>query len=110
VRSVFVVMANCAQKIGDVMVVQPVADMSSFPLGDDESQLPQDAELMGNRACLHLDGGGKLIHGQGLLQKLIEKPDPTGGSKHRHGLRDALCLFRRERRGWRGVFEGVGHT
>lgn len=82
--SMFVVVANGSQQVGDVVIVQPIPNVSPFALGDDKSQLAENAQLVGNRTRLHLDRGRELIDGQRLRQERIQDADPAGGSEDTH--------------------------
>jgi len=50
VRSVLVVVSDCAQEVSDVVIVQSISNMPPFSFGDDESQLSEDPQLVGDSA------------------------------------------------------------
>lgn len=55
--------ADGREEFGDVLVVQPVAHSPPDSLRDHEPELTQDAQLLRDRARVHLDHAGQLLHG-----------------------------------------------
>ena len=54
------VMDGLVQELGDVGVVQAVHDPAAVPMADDETEGPQQAQLVGDRRLFHADRGGEL--------------------------------------------------
>lgn len=103
------VVANRRQEVGDVVIVQPIMEVTAFAVGDYEVQLPEGPQLLGDGSRLHLDGGGELVDGAASLEKGVEKAHPAAGAEDLHALRDRGGLARTQPLRWVGMGVGMRH-
>jgi hypothetical protein len=71
-----------------VVVVQGVDGLSASALPDDEPQVPEHAQLLGDRRLLHLDVARQLRDGARAGAEAAEDPHAAGCSERLHRLRD----------------------
>jgi hypothetical protein len=84
---VFVVVTDGGQKLGHVVVVKAVSHPAPLALRHNEPQLAQHAELLRDRARIHLDGVGEFVDAQVTVEQRVEQPHPTLRREHAHRLR-----------------------
>ena len=94
----------------DVVVVEAIAHPPPLSLGDHESELTQDPELLGDRARVHLHGRGELLDAALVVEEGEEKTDPALGREGAHRLGDLWRLARLQGAVGRAVFERMGHA
>jgi len=56
------VVQRLIQEVGNVRVMERVDDAAAAPLADDEPQVTEQAQLVGDRRSLHTDRLGERIH------------------------------------------------
>ena len=97
------------EQLGHVVVVQFVDDVSAVALAEDETEVAQQAKLMGNGGGLHPDGLRDLGHRRGPRVQSRKDAQPAGSRQRL----DALGGCARESRVVEqpvdaGVFAAVG--
>ena len=65
------------EQVGDVVVVELVDHAAAGALPDDQAEVAQDAELVGDRRGVHPDGGRDLRHRRGAVVEAREDPQPA---------------------------------
>ncbi len=61
--------ADRREQVGDVVIVEAIADVPALALGDDEAKLAKDAQLVRDGAWLHPDPRGELFDREVLPQE-----------------------------------------
>jgi hypothetical protein len=74
-----VVVADRGEKGGDVIVVEAIAHPPPLSLGDHESELTENPELLGDRARVHPHCRGELLDAPLLIEEGEEQADPALG-------------------------------
>jgi len=62
------------EQLGDVVVVEVVDDLTTVAPPDDEAQVTQDAQLVGDRRALHADVSSQLVDPAGAGGQSPENP------------------------------------
>lgn len=76
------------QEIGDVRVVQGVEDVAPAALANDEPEMAQHPQLVGDRGLLHLQRVGQLTDAAGAVDQAREDLDPAARRERLHDLGD----------------------
>jgi hypothetical protein len=76
------------QEPGDVIVVEGVNGGLALPRTGDQTEVAEQAQLVGNRGVFHADVGRELGDRTGLAAQPGQDQQPAGGSQRLHGLRD----------------------
>ena len=56
------VVQRLIEEVGDVRIVQRVDDTATAPFADDEPQVAEQAQLVGDRRSFHSDRLGELVY------------------------------------------------
>ena len=75
------------EQVRDVVVMQVVDDVTAVAPADDESEVAQDAELMGHRGRLHPYRLGQLADGLPAGAQPPQDSHPAGGRQRLHRVR-----------------------
>jgi hypothetical protein len=93
---VFDVVDGFFEQHGDVAVVECVDDASAGSLADDESEVAQDTELVGDGGLLHLDRLGEVGDRARAVAEVGKDADAARCGERLHRLRDLAGCFRVE--------------
>jgi hypothetical protein len=74
------------EQVCDVVVVELVHDLTAVAAADDKPQMAQQAELVGDRGALHLDGARDLAHRRRAGVQPRKDAQPAGGGERLHAL------------------------
>ncbi len=76
------------QQQTDVLIVQVVDHPAPVPEADDEAEMSQDSQLVGNRRSLHAHVGGQIGHGARTGTQPAENLYPAARRQRLHRLGD----------------------
>jgi len=96
------------EELADVWIVEGVDDPSPVPLPDHETELAQEAKLMGDGRLLHADRHGQLADRARAVAKVVEDEETTRGGEGLHHVRD-LGRERPVQDGAASAISGVAH-
>ena len=85
---VFDVVDGFLEQNGNVAVVEGVDDPAPLALADDEAEVAEDPELVGDGGLLHRHSCSQLVHRAGRLAEPCEDADPAGCRERVHRLSD----------------------
>jgi hypothetical protein len=84
------------QEIADVVVVEVVHDLTALSATDDQPEMPEHAQLMGDRGRLHLDRGGELVDRTRAGAQPPEDAQPARRGQRLHRVGDSAGEVRVE--------------
>jgi hypothetical protein len=106
---VLVVVAQRGEQVGQVVVEEPVVRVAAVAPDGDEAQLAQQAQLVGDRALLHVHGGCELLDGALAVAQRPQQPQAAGRSERPHRLGQASGLLGAQRPAGVAVLSRTGH-
>lgn len=101
--------ADRAEQLDEVLVVQAVEHPSSVAAGGDEPQVAQDAQLLRYRVGRELGAGGEILDGELGIDQRVEQLEPARGSERRHAFGEAFSLTVGQRASGGEMFLGTRH-
>jgi hypothetical protein len=106
---VLVVVAQRGEQVGQVVVEEPVVRVAAVAPDGDEPQLAQQAQLVGDRALLHVDGRGELLDGALAVAQRPQQPQAARGPERPHRRGQARGLLGAQRAAGVAVLSRTGH-
>ena len=103
------VVDGLVEQVGDVGVVERVDDGPSAAVADDEAEMAEDAELVGDGRLFHLDRVGELADGSRRFAEAAEDADTARRRERLHRLCDLACESGVELRGRGDPMYSVSH-
>ena len=77
------VVQRLVQEVGNVRVMERVYDTAAAPLANDEPQVAEQAQLVGDCRSLHTDGLGERVH---RARSLAQASEDTNAARRRQCL------------------------
>lgn len=96
-------------QVGNVAVVQGVADVPALALADHKAEMTEDAKLVGDRRGLHTDRRRKLVHRQPAVPQPREDTDTARRRQRLHRLGDLARRLPIDVDGARVAIDCVAH-